>query len=384
VDPGNGPRRLGNTSLGTGAKGRQAVDQFSVHLVDVVADQKGSAMGMDDCISSDVGLHCAQYAAERRYFERVKESFAIAAGVSPRAAQDNWSEFLKCVDLYSQDLLQRSEMVQITSRLFRSRGISDDLFDAFKKMLQNRGNGHGNYLATFDQGLGKREIGQLMKDKDFCMRERASFLWASIPLHEIDFSRCKQGTPSYRGLPASMSQPICSARSHLELSVLNDVWVSQPVGTEETNSFKHVRKNHYQETLFRCEDERFELDMVIDANAAAIAALEKLNAEAQHKYGDSTTFRNDVCHGACAHLVGFVLEPVSLSSAHLNAILRVYGEHGTARVLTSNTAFYCCANYRDRASGTFAQKSQRCGSHGLETSQAKGYELVQGPGGYGQ
>jgi paired amphipathic helix protein Sin3a len=119
--------------------------------------------------------------------------------------------------------------------------------------------------------------------------------------------------------------------------VLNDVWVSQPVGSEETNSFKHARKNCYEEELFKCEDERFELDMVIDANAAAIATLELIDSEVKWTLNSTKTpsactstglTRIEAPLSACAQLVGHVVKPVALSAAHLNAILRVYGEHG--------------------------------------------------------
>lgn len=38
--------------------------------------------------------------------------------------------------------------------------------------------------------------------------------------------------------------------------------MSIPIGSEESFSFKHVRKNQYEEALFRSEDDRFEIDMV--------------------------------------------------------------------------------------------------------------------------
>jgi hypothetical protein len=49
--------------------------------------------------------------------------------------------------------------------------------------------------------------------------------------------------------------------------------VSVPVGSEENYSFKHMRRNQYEEALFRCEDERFEIDMVIDSNTATIRVI---------------------------------------------------------------------------------------------------------------
>jgi hypothetical protein len=44
----------------------------------------------------------------------------------------------------------------------------------------------------------------------------------------------------------------------LRSSVLNDVWVSVPTGSEDF-SFKVTRKNTYEEALFKCEDERYEV-----------------------------------------------------------------------------------------------------------------------------
>jgi paired amphipathic helix protein Sin3a len=40
--------------------------------------------------------------------------------------------------------------------------------------------------------------------------------------------------------------------------VLNDRWVSVTSGSEDY-SFKHMRKNQYEESLFRCEDDMYGL-----------------------------------------------------------------------------------------------------------------------------
>ena len=34
-----------------------------------------------------------------------------------------------------------------------------------------------------------------------------------------------------------------------------------------------MRKNQYEEALFRCEDDRFELDMVIERNTSTMRAM---------------------------------------------------------------------------------------------------------------
>lgn len=52
---------------------------------------------------------------------------------------------------------------------------------------------------------------------------------------------------------------LASQRTELGAEVLNDHWVSVTSGSEDY-SFKHMRKNQYEESLFRCEDDRFEFD----------------------------------------------------------------------------------------------------------------------------
>ena len=97
--------------------------------------------------------------------------------------------------------------------------------------------------------------------------------------------------------------------------MLNDTWVSVPTGSEDF-SFKNMRKNQYEEALFRCEDERYEVDMVIDNNASAIQCLEPLAAElASVSLSDGVKW-------------AFRVDDRSLNTIHTKAICRVYGEQG--------------------------------------------------------
>ena len=51
-------------------------------------------------------------------------------------------------------------------------------------------------------------------------------------------------------------KPVASFRKALARDVLNDSWVSVTSGSEDY-SFKHMRRNQYEESLFRCEDDRY-------------------------------------------------------------------------------------------------------------------------------
>ncbi|KAK1354979.1 hypothetical protein POM88_048235 [Heracleum sosnowskyi] len=75
------------------------------------------------------------------------------------------------------------------------------------------------------------------------------------PIQELDLSNCESCTPSYRLLPKNYPIPSVSQRTNIGDEVLNDHWVSVTSGSEDY-SFKHMRKNQYEESLFRCEDDR--------------------------------------------------------------------------------------------------------------------------------
>jgi hypothetical protein len=96
--------------------------------------------------------------------------------------------------------------------------------------------------------------------------------------------------------------------------------VSIPIGSEETYSFKFMRKNQFEEALFKCEDDRFEIDLIIDTNASAIRMLEPIADEI-------ATLRKLVDNERAAPRFSFQLDKRQLGTVHLNAITRLYGDH---------------------------------------------------------
>jgi len=63
-------------------------------------------------------------------------------------------------------------------------------------------------------------------------------------------------------LPKSHSAPKSSNRTPLCEEVLNDVWVSFPTWSEDS-TFITSRKTQFEEYIYRCEDERFEVSINI-------------------------------------------------------------------------------------------------------------------------
>lgn len=66
---------------------------------------------------------------------------------------------------------------------------------------------------------------------------------------------------------------MCSGRDDLAKEVLNDDWISHPVYLSETGFVAH-KKTQYEEAMYKCEEERYEFDLNIEANLDTIALLE--------------------------------------------------------------------------------------------------------------
>jgi paired amphipathic helix protein Sin3a len=58
--------------------------------------------------------------------------------------------------------------------------------------------------------------------------------------------------------------------------VLNDEWASHPTWASEDSGFVAHRKNGFEETLHRIEEERHDYDFNIEANARVIQLLEPI------------------------------------------------------------------------------------------------------------
>jgi paired amphipathic helix protein Sin3a len=72
-----------------------------------------------------------------------------------------------------------------------------------------------------------------------------------------------------------------------------------------------MRKNQYEEALFRCEDDRFELDMAIETSLSAIRAMTPLAEEVNARDGEDK--------------MNYRIPAGALSPVHYRAIQKIYG-----------------------------------------------------------
>ncbi|MED6241542.1 Paired amphipathic helix protein Sin3a, partial [Ataeniobius toweri] len=218
---------------------------------------------------------------ETMFFEKVKKALRSSE------AYDN---FLRCLQIFNQEVISRTELVQLVIPFL---GKFPELFTWFKNFLGYRESSHGE--VSHAESLPK---------------ERST---EGIAM-EIDYASCKRLGSSYRALPKSYQQPKCTGRTPLCREVLNDTWVSFPSWSEDS-TFVSSKKTQYEEHIYRCEDERFELDIVLENNLATIRALETVQRRLSRMSAEEQLrFRLDNTMGGSSEVI------------HRKAIQRIYGD----------------------------------------------------------
>ncbi|XP_058115477.1 paired amphipathic helix protein Sin3-like 4 isoform X2 [Magnolia sinica] len=123
------------------------------------------------------------------------------------------------------------------------------------------------------------------------------------PISELDFSNRQSCNPSSHRLPENYRRPPASHRTELAASVLNDDSVS---GSDDCG------KKQYEEILFRLEDDRFELDMLLGSLNSTIKRVEDLKEKID----------NTIKPDSQIHIKDH------FTALNLRCIQRLYGDHG--------------------------------------------------------
>ena len=240
---------------------------------------------------------------ERKTAESLSKELAFFEKVKARLKnRDTYNELIKCINIFNSEVISKMELQALVYDII---GKHPDLHSGFSDFLAQC------ELMDFDFGDGKAKDGKLTQreaQKQKMMSAREKFL--SKPISELDLSACERCGPSYRLLPKNFPKATASARTPLCIEHLNDNWVSVTSGSEDY-SFKAMRKNQYEEALFRCEDDRFELDMVLETTRATIEVIEPVVEKVSKMTPEEAT--------------SYRLPEGHLTSIHLRSIERLYG-----------------------------------------------------------
>ncbi|KAH0973002.1 hypothetical protein GBA52_025158 [Prunus armeniaca] len=214
---------------------------------------------------------------EKRKSSRKVEGFGVTANFAPYDDKDSLKS------MYSQGFIFCEKLPCDFSGIFACicnlRILMGNLLIA--ESLNSDGQLSRSVKVEEKDKEQKREM-EGAKEKE---RYREKY-WAKS-IQELDLSNCERCTPSYRLLPEDYPIPSASQRSEL--------------GAQ------------YEESLFRCEDDRFELDMLLESvSSTAKRAEELLNSINENKI----TMESPI------HIEDH------FTALNLRCIERLYGDHG--------------------------------------------------------
>lgn len=211
-------------------------------------------------------------------------------------------EFIKCLSLLSQGIVSQEELVLLTSGILHE---CPEAQTAFLNYLESFGNNDSSNSSLDDSSSSSSEKGDAPID------EARLQYYKTKQMSEIAAECGIDSIVSYRRMPRDFPKIHYSGRSPQERRILNDTWVNITTGSED---FAFVRKNGCEDNLFRAEDDRYELDMVISTNRATIQKLEVV-VSTMSKLSPAEKTRHALATGV-------------LSAIHFNSIRRIYGPHG--------------------------------------------------------
>ncbi|KAI8102953.1 hypothetical protein M9434_005744 [Picochlorum sp. BPE23] len=233
----------------------------------------------------------------RRDDPKVQREFAFLHKVKNRIRNDvSYSDFLKCLSLYADDVVTRDELVTLQKDIIGK---------------------HPDLLAALNEFLLRSELGpddpysRPYQARDRSRHANLTHKYLSMPISELEVGNWERITPSYVQLPSSYPKLRTTGRDPAMAALMNDDWVSVTSGSEDYN-FKHYRKNQYEDFLFMAEDDHFELDMIMNQNASAIKAMKPLVEQISELPEDAKA--------------SWQLPEGALRAFHYRAVHRVYGE----------------------------------------------------------
>ncbi|KAJ8707258.1 hypothetical protein PYW08_011392 [Mythimna loreyi] len=294
----------------------------SASLVGAPAAKKSRVSGLSGATVRDVSYAEASKLAtvhEFNFFDRARKALR---------SQHVYDNFLRCLLLFTNEIISSSELLCVTAPFLcrhpeLQKWLQDFLGPPSPPHTPTNTNAlHSGYnnstFAAASSVLFERERPAADKLRYEPIGQLGAQLRHERPqgdaAMDIDLTTCKRLGTSYVALPRDAAARRCSGRSALCRDVLNDTWVSFPTWSEDS-TFVTSRKTQYEEYIYRCEDERFELDVVIETNASTIRVLEGVAKKLSRMTAeDAAKYRLDDCLGGHSPTI------------HQRALRRIYGD----------------------------------------------------------
>jgi paired amphipathic helix protein Sin3a len=270
---------------------------------------------------------------ETTFFERAKQHLnrrelqADKPGNQKRHTP--YAEFLKCLHLFGAGIVNKDELTVLLKGLFM-QGHSP-------KTGANASGGHYNPAIANEANALIRDFEEILigrgpfADQEAALKDKSKY--GGRKRREFDYSECEQVSSSYFQYPSDYPHDLFLSnpgQTEHDTTVLNNIVVcvgeqgasKRPWDDLEGYDVLRVRRNAYEYTLFRLEDERFEVDMAIERNAQAMRQIEPFAEEVQ-----ALRIQEEKENQPIGRLQ-YQLSRYALNTIHINAIGRMYGEKG--------------------------------------------------------
>jgi paired amphipathic helix protein Sin3a len=244
---------------------------------------------------------------ESHFFHRVKNILQLN---SP-PGYDYFNEFTRCLDLYSTCIIIKSELLVLIEPLFEVMDIAVFVHPAYMSIKKSANKEEHAELQEYVKKqltLCLDTFRVMLSTRETSRRKTG---WFFKPLGDLDTSGNKRHGHSY--IAPNRPRAACSGRTPLISSYLNSQWVSVPYGSEDF-SFRHMRKNPYEDALFKTEDERFDSDLAIEQIKFTLNLLQDALEEIKRLPADQQR--------------DYHLDKKLFSATKLKPIYNVYGDHG--------------------------------------------------------
>lgn len=172
------------------------------------------------------GKHLGHQAPMPMTFRNDQQYFT---NLSARLPARVYHQLIKLLYIYTECIITSTEMIELV----------EPVLECYTRDVEE--------INKFSEIIFSRELS----------RRKASLYFK--PLSETDFGVAKRTTHSYVKRPLAYPD-YCSNATELTKEILNQVVVTVPRGSEH-QSFLIMRKNQFEDALFKSEDEKYEFDI---------------------------------------------------------------------------------------------------------------------------
>lgn len=240
---------------------------------------------------------------ENLFFKRLKKVMDL----NSLPGTDFYLELIKCFELFADSIITKSELAGMVQPLFKLTNFSNFVVSSLHQT--RRVPKDENHELSMHIQSQLTELFEVLKSIS-SSREitRRKYGWFFRPLSDFDTAKTRRHGHSYF---ETQRPRIFRDKPNPDI---NGQWVSVPYGSEDV-SFRNFRKNAFEDALFKCEDERFDLDMVIENASYTLRLLERALEDANSLSAEQQKT--------------FTLDDRIFSKIRLRPINSIYSEHSS-------------------------------------------------------